>query len=77
MHRRQVNATAASVEVSVPCNTRASLCLATAGSVGMRLALDGRLVAKQQAGPEEAHACAHAVGCGAAGTLRRLAWVAV
>ena len=73
-----VNATGSTVEVIVPCNTRASLCLQahdTAGWAKMRLALDGRVAAMERVGVQGAHTCAHEVGCGVAGAPRRLAWV--
>ena len=71
-----VNATSGAVQVSVPCNTRATLCLLQIdGGVGMRLALDDSVV-EQRTGVEGAHACVFEVGCGAAGAPRRLAWVA-
>lgn len=72
-----VNATSSTVDVSVPCNTYASLCLqVTPASAGMHLALDGWVAAtERRVGMNEKHSCIHQVGCGAAGAPRRLAWV--
>jgi hypothetical protein len=73
----EVNASNTSVEILVPCNTIASLCIVAAGdaSIGLRLTLDGVAIATEDVLTEGNHACVHEVGCGVAGMARRLAWV--
>jgi alpha-L-rhamnosidase len=69
-----VNATSKEVSVGVPCNTRASLCLAVnAETSGLRLALDGEAIAGSVA-LGSAHSCVHEVGCGLARVVRHLSW---
>jgi hypothetical protein len=72
----RVNATARSIDVTVPCNTLAALCIANLahGPVPV-LHLDGGVVAKEDMALEGQHACVHRVGCGVGGAARRLAWV--
>jgi hypothetical protein len=85
----RVNATPGLTEVTVPCNTLASLCIATpslggqeqvlptpAGTGAAALHLDGEAVSAEQIFIESRHACIHRVGCGVDGTPRRLGWAA-
>ena len=78
----RVNATPSLVECTIPCNTVATLCIATLPSftseldVGERAALhlDGEVISEVTM--ETRHACVYQVGCGFDGTPRRLEWVA-
>lgn len=70
-----VNATSSkAVDVGVPCNTRASLCLAVnSETTRLQLVLDGVTV-EGDATLGATHSCVHEVGCGVAGVARRLTW---
>ena len=75
----EINATALSTAVAVPCNTRASLCAVVpplvAGQAQLRLALDGELLLADAIRRDGNHACVDQLGCGAAGAPRTVAWV--
>ena len=72
-----INATSAgeTVAVSVPCNTRASLCAVVPEESTLRLALDGEVLVSDAVRMDGNHACVDAVGCGAGGAARSLNWV--
>ena len=66
------------VSVSVPCNTRASLCalVPAGGGGGRRLALDGEvLLGDGMVRMDGQHACVDQLGCGAGGAARSLSWL--
>ena len=62
-----INATAAgeAVAVSVPCNTRASLCAIVPEKSTLRLALDGEVLLSDAVRMDGKHACVDEIGCGA------------